>query len=413
MFFAGVDWGDKKHSVCVVDEKGETAAAFDVRHAPDDLDMMVGRLKTFEPLAGICVETSSGLLINALVSAGIPVFPVNPKVAKAWRDGWSAGGSKTDPTDAWMLAHGLREHHVKMRALPRDSALARELAILCADEKSLIQQRTALVNSLISALKTYYPQALDWFSDWTRPAAHDFIIIFPTPASLGAASKKRLAGFLKTHNIGLSPKWLDRIAQTRRGAGPAWPRDTAVCAAKSLLAVSLAKELRALDAALAEYRKRIAELFDSHPDADIFSSLPGAGDKLAPRLLSAFGDDRAKFQSARSVQQLSGVVPVRFESGKLRFDKFRYACNKDFRDALTSFAFHSIPRCPWAKAFYNNAIAKGQSHFLALRNLAAKWLTIIFRMWIDRVPYDEGVFIHSLMQHGSPLAAAYQPVEKR
>lgn len=413
MFFAGVDWGDEKHSVCVIDEKGETEAAFDVPHTPADLDAMISRLKTLEPLIGACIETSSGLLIDALVGAGVNVFPVNPKVAKAWRDGWSASGSKTDPSDARMLAHGLRQHHAAMRPLSRDSALARELAILCADEKNLIQQRTALVNSLLSALKTYYPQALDWFSDWSRPAAHDFILTFPTPAALSSASKKKLIGFLKTHHIGLSTSRLDRIERTRRGDAPAWPQDTAVCAAKSLLAVSLAKQLRTLDTALRQYRKRIAELFDSHPDADIFSSLPGAGEKLAPRLLSSFGDNRAKFQSARSVQQLSGVVPVRHQSGKLRFDRFRFACNRDFRDAVTSFAYQSTRFCPWAKAFYDNAREKGQTHFCALRNLAAKWLTIIYRMWIDRSPYNGALFMQSLKDHGSPIATTLGLVEKR
>ena len=410
MIFAGVDWGDTMHSVCVVDEHGGDVEAFDIRHDPAGIDELIGKLKGYENLAGVVVETSSGPLVGALVAAGITVFPVNPKVAKAWRDGWSANGAKTDPGDARMLAHGLRQHHAGLRPLLQDSPLARELAILCADEKNLIQQRTALVNTLLAALKTYYPQALDWFTDFTRPAAHDFIITFPKPASLRAASKKRLIGFLKVHNIGLSPVWQKRIESVLRGGdAPTWPQDAPVCAAKALLAVSIAKQLRTLDAALSEYRKRIDELFENHPDSDIFSSLPGAGAKLAPRLLSSFGDNRAKFQSAHSVQKLSGVVPYKFKSGKIDFDKFRFACNKDFRDAITSFAYQSTRYCPWATAFYNNATQNGQSHFLALRNLAAKWLKIIFRMWIDRVPYDDTIFVHSLASHGSPIT----PVQKR
>src|SRR5438477_1069672 len=37
---------------------------------------------------------------------------------------------------------------------------------------------------------------------------------------------------------------------------------------------------------LANYRARIQALFDQHPDHDLFGSLPGAGAKLAPRLLA-------------------------------------------------------------------------------------------------------------------------------
>jgi transposase len=399
MFFAGVDWGDKTHSICVIDEQGAEAEAFDVRHDAAGLDELAGRLKKHEPLAGVAIETSKGPLVSMLASSGIIVYPVNPKVAKAWREGWSANGAKTDPGDARTLAHGLRQHHQNLRPLLLDSPLARELAILCADEKSLIQQRTAVVNVLIAALKAYYPEALGWFDDWTSPTAHDFIISFPTPAALRAASKKRLFGFLKTHNIGLSEAWKKRI-DAARGSGPAWPADAPVRAAKSLLAVSTARQLRTIDAVLREYRKRIADLFENHPDSGIFSSLPGAGAKLAPRLLSSFGDNRAKFQSAHSAQELSGVVPYKFKSGKIDFDKFRFACDKNFRDTITSFAYQSTRFCPWATAFYVKAKDRGQSHFLALRNLAAKWIKIIFRMWTDNVTYNDAVITRSLYMHG-------------
>src|ERR1700677_4667325 len=40
---------------------------------------------------------------------------------------------------------------------------------------------------------------------------------------------------------------------------------------------------------VALYRKRIGELFNNHPDRDCFGSLPGAGEKLAPRLLAELG----------------------------------------------------------------------------------------------------------------------------
>lgn len=400
MFFAGVDWGDKTHSVCVTDDSGADVEVFDVRHDPAGLEELADRLSGHAPLFGVAVETSSGPLIGALTAAGVMVFPVNPKIAKAWRDGWTANSVKTDPGDARVLAHGLRERRDSLRPLVFDSPLARELAILCADEKNLIQQRTALVNVLIAALKTYYPQALGWFDDWTSPTSHDFIIRFPTPASLRAASKKSLVGFLKTHNIGLSAVWQSRISGALQNGAPAWPADAPVCAAKALLAVSTAKQLRTLDASLAEYRKRIEELFENHPDSGIFSSLPGAGKKLAPRLLSSFGDNRDKFTSPQSLQKISGVVPYKHRSGNANFDRFRYACDKQFRDAITSFAYQSTRFCPWAAAFYHKAHKNKMRHHLILRNLAAKWLKIIYRMWVDRRPYDDSVIVRSLAIHG-------------
>jgi hypothetical protein len=39
---------------------------------------------------------------------------------------------------------------------------------------------------------------------------------------------------------------------------------------------------------------KIKELFKSHPGHFLFENLPGAGEQLAPRLLSFFGSDRAR-----------------------------------------------------------------------------------------------------------------------
>jgi hypothetical protein len=47
---------------------------------------------------------------------------------------------------------------------------------------------------------------------------------------------------------------------------------------------------------------RITELFTNHPDHDCFGSLPGAGPKIAPRLLGELGNDRTVFQSHESLQ---------------------------------------------------------------------------------------------------------------
>jgi hypothetical protein len=66
-----------------------------------------------------------------------------------------------------------------------------------------------------------------------------------------------------------------------------------------------------LEDRLAEYRKRIEELFRSHPDHELFGSLPGAGSKLAPRLLAEIGDDRERFEGdAQNLLRSEFDLPV-------------------------------------------------------------------------------------------------------
>ena len=64
-----------------------------------------------------------------------------------------------------------------------------------------------------------------------------------------------------------------------------------------MLAVALANQLRVLQNHLDKFRDQIEKLFAKHPDHDLFGSLPGAGGKLAPRLLAELGDDRERFDS--------------------------------------------------------------------------------------------------------------------
>src|SRR4051812_21385879 len=69
---------------------------------------------------------------------------------------------------------------------------------------------------------------------------------------------------------------------------------------------------------ISQYDRQIAETFAEHPDAFIFSSLPGAGAVLAPRLLAAFGNQRERYPTAATLQCASAVAPVTRQSGGKR-----------------------------------------------------------------------------------------------
>lgn len=399
--WAAVDWSDSEHAAVVVNEAGERVAAFKAPHSSEGLEALVARLREFGPLGGIALETTRNVAIHKLLEVGTAVYPLNPKLTHNWRKGYSVAEQKDDFFDAETMACGLQQRWRKLRALQPDDPETRTLALLCQDECTLIRERTALVQRLRATLKQYYPAVLEWFSTWTSPTAWDFVLQFSTPQQLASAKRQRLRGFLKTHRIGLSPLWEERIAN--RASALDWPGDQATCEAKSLLAVSLVKQLHALNASLKTYRHRIEKRFADHADAALFSSLPGAGKKLAPRLLSHYGADRSRFQSARSVQELSGSAPVTKQSGNTKHVQFRWACQKGFRNTMHHFAGQSLKRSLWARAFYDQAREKGQSNALALRNLACKWHKIIFRMWQQGETYDESVYLASLIRRGSPL----------
>jgi len=176
---------------------------------------------------------------------------------------------------------------------------------------------------------------------------------------------------------------------------------SAVTSAKSLLAVSIVKQLQTLQAQLDEYRRRIEESFAKHPDHDTFDSLPGAGAKLAPRLLGELGANREVFQHPEDLQCYAGTAPLTIKSGKKRLVKFRRACNKTLRVTVHLWVDESRRYCAWAQAFYQQKKQAGQSHAQALRCLGQRWLKILWKMWQEHASYDEARHTLDQTRHGS------------
>ena len=57
----------------------------------------------------------------------------------------------------------------------------------------------------------------------------------------------------------------------------------------------------------------------------------------------------------------------------------------------------------WARAYYDEQRARGQSHQAATSALACKWIRIIYKCWKTRTAYDEVKYLEGLRQKGSSL----------
>ncbi len=401
-YFGALDWAHDHHDIAVVNAKGLLVLQLRFEHTPEGWQKLRDALVPFEPALAVAVETNQGLAVEQLLDGGFTVYPVNPKSAKHYRDRKAPAGAKDDQRDAWSLADALRVDGHGWQALVPDDPLVAELRLLTRDEVSLIGQRTALVNQLRAALGTYYPAALAAFDTWTCASSWSFIETFPTPSALAKAGPKKWEKFLRNNHLWKEATFEKRLAIF--AAAESLSGAPGTIAAKSFLAVSLAKVLHALQAQLDAYRERIEERFVQHPDSGLFGSLPGSGAKLAPRLLAEIGDRRARFDSAEGLQAYAGTAPVTFQSGQIEKHLVRRACQPFLRSAIHLWANQSRPRCAWAEAYYQAHRAKGQSHACALRCLGQRWLKILWKMWQTSTPYNEARHLENQRKHGSPFA---------
>lgn len=402
--YIGVDWGDEWHSVHLRAEGSTKIEHFELEQKPDLLHEWVAqlRLRSGGRKVAIAIEQRKGAVIHALMMYDFLVlYPINPKALARYRETFRTSGAKDDPTDSELLLDLLSKHRDKLRAWIPDTVQVRKLQLLCEQRRKMINQRVALTNRLISLLKQYFPQALDWVGDIASIQCCEFLMNWPDLAAVQRVRKTTLEKFYRCHNCRKASVIDERISQIA-GARPL-TSDPAIIEPLSLSVQTYATQLRSLIRAIEQFDKRIAHVFAQLPDHDLFDSFPGAGEVCAPRLAAAFGSDRARWDSAVQIQSHSGIAPVTERSGKALWVHHRLACPKFIKQTFHEFADQSIRFSPWARAYYDQQRGRGNDHHAALRALAYKWIRILFRCWKDRKPYDEEKYIQSLRRHGSTL----------
>jgi len=386
--YAGVDWASEEHAVCVLDTAGRKTSSFTVVHSRDGFDGLANRLAPLGPAGQVpvAIERPDGRLVDALLEAGHPVVPVSPNAIKAWRESEVVSGAKDDPGDAEVIAEYLRLRSHKLTVLAPFSEETRALRAVVRARDDLVEQRVAAHNQLEACLDAFWPGAKVIFADVTSEITLAFLERYPTPAPARSLGERRLAAFLTKHGYsGRRPaaELLERLRSAPEGIA-----DGPEAEARRDAVLGYVRVIRALNASIKALDRSVAAHLGEHPDAEVFASLPRSGRINAAQMLAQWGDCREAYDDPEAVAALAGAAPVTKRSGKHTAVNFRWACDKRFRQAMTTFADNSRHASPWAAALYRAAIDRGCDHPHAIRILARAWIRVIWRCWQDRVAYD-------------------------
>jgi len=99
----------------------------------------------------------------------------NPNAISSYRQSRKPSKAKSDAADAQLIADYAREHHKSLQRIQKPDETIRELSLLLEDRDRLVQQKVRYSNQLMSALKEYFPQALDAFSSIDSKCAIKFL----------------------------------------------------------------------------------------------------------------------------------------------------------------------------------------------------------------------------------------------
>ena len=404
LFFTGIDWAAETHAVCVMDAGGTIVAGFTIEHSADGIALLTGRLARYGTPGGmpVAIERPNGRLVDLLLEAGHPVVPVSPNAIKTWREGEVLSGAKSDAGDAAVIAEylRLRQHRLRTAVPYSDETLA--LRTVVRSRGDLVEMRVAATNQLSALLEAHWPGAKAIFADVESPISLEFLTRYPTPAAAAHLGEKRMAAFLVKHGYSGRRPAAELLARLR--AAPAGTGRESLTEALRDAVLAAVGVLAALNAAVKNLDRSVAAHLGEHPDGAIFTSLPRSGQVNAAQVLAEWGDCRQAYDGPDSVAALAGCTPVTSQSGKHRSVQFRWACNKRFRVAMTTFADNSRHASPWAAKTYSDARASGKDHPHAIRILARAWIRVIWPCWLEGIPYDPA-------RHGAAAALARQTAQ--
>jgi transposase len=401
----GIDWASEEHAVCGLGPDGRQLAVFTIKHTAEGFERLVARLGKLgaRETVWVAIERPDGRLVDRLLEAGHPVVPVSPNAIKAWRESEVVSGAKSDPGDAEVIAEYLRLRGHKLNVLQPFSDKTRALRAATRARDDLVEQRTAAHNQLEACLDAFWPGAKAIFADVTSEIALLFLERYPTPSAARGLGEKRLAAFLAKHGYSGRRPAAELLARLRDA--PAGLPACAESGARRDAVLGYVRVIRALNASIKSLTRSVATHLGEHPDNEIFTSLPRSGQVNAAQMLAEWGDCRTAYDDPEAVAALAGLTPVTKKSGKHHAVHFRWACNKRFRKAMTTFADNSRHASPWAADVYQRAIQRGCDHPHAIRVLARAWTRVIYACWLTHTPYDAA-------QHKAASPFQEQPARK-
>jgi transposase len=396
MLLIGIDQSPKEHSVCIMDVKGSQLAQLSIPNSAAGFTELHATCQKLGVPAHDClvaIESDYSLLVDYLHDHGYCVYVIPGKAVDRYRDRHRQSRSCSDAGDAQVLAHVLRTDRELYEPWASDTPLTRQIRSQVKVVQNLTRNVVRFGNQLRDLLWRYYPMAAGLFCDLERYIALAFILAYPTPQAAKALTQADFTHFCRTHNYRRTDLIARRYAQLSGAQTYASPE---VAAAYAPQAQTLARVLHFLVSERGAAQRALTQTFERHPDAHIYASLPGAGKLLAPALLAKFRDHRARFPTPAVAQAVAGTCPVTIRSGKRKKRiQFRRACDHEFRHIITQFARCSIKEAPWAAAYFHTVLPRCDKTTQAYRRLANRWCAIIWRLWTDRVEYDEAVHLRN------------------
>lgn len=398
----GIDWSHGRHALALCGPDGSVESGW-VGSKPEEVHSWAkGLHERFGGRIAVGVELAKGALVEELrMHDFIDIYSINPSTSSNYRRAFTPSGAKGDIPDAIVHLELVMAHRHKLEHLRPAIGIDRRLRLLSIARRRLVDLKKDLCNTLRSTLRDYFPLALEVCGTLGSPLCCKFLSRWPQLGKLKRARPDTLRAFYKKCRV-RNEKTIESHLEKIAVAEPL-SCDCDLIEPMAALASSLNRQIMVLRNEIETLNQKLEEAYESHPDRTIWSSFPGAGSSIAPRIASSWGCDREVHQSANQMQAYSGIAPVTESSGNSCWVHRRFSRPHFLHQTMWEYAKQSCLRCEWAKRYVQAQIQRGKKHATAIRSLAFKWIRIMYACWKNHEPYDESRYISILREKGSKL----------
>jgi transposase len=406
--FVGIDIGYKTHVACAC-----PAALFNAKRYPDgwkraktihfssdakgfkQLQRYLDNLSTNPKSFLMLVEPTGGYyglaLQMYLIQQGYDLLQVENKAVKKYREDIFGSETKTDDTDARLMARmgflhewigeefSIQSVHI---ATPDESVIR----LMSRDLIKLGKEIGRRKNQLHQVLAFTFPELKTFFKDdVTGITARNLIKIYPTPHDLSKASVEEVAKLLhasKAYRHAKRSKELIELAQNSVGLKlvshhiwrQAWMLD----------------QLEMLETARKDLILQLTTLLKSHPYTPIIESLPVKSPIWTAILISMIGNIE-RFHNYGEFRAYAGWYPKVSQSGtSLNSSRLADGGNRQLRLVFGQMAqvlIAPMTDTPF-RVYYQRLTKRGMKPSVAVGHLAGKLATVLYQCLKTMTLYD-------------------------
>lgn len=385
MIYVGIDIAKLNHFASAISSDGEVLIEpFKFSNDNDGFLKLISRLDQFEKdelIIGLESTAHYGNnLLLFLVPKGYKVVLINPIQTSTMRKN-NIRKTKTDKVDTYIICKVLMMQPHRFVTLFDLGIL--QLKNLGRFRQKTVKQRTRLKIQLTSYVDQVFPELQYFFkSGIHHNGCYALLKEAPSPEKIASMHLTHLTHLLSSNSHGHFKKEtaveLRVLAQKSVGSSD---NSLSIQISQSIEQIELLnKQLDLIESEM----KDIVSSLDS-----VIMTIPGIGYINGGMILGEIGDIK-RFSSPSKLLAFAGLDPSVYQSGNFEAKHTRMSKrgSRVLRYALIN-AAHNVVKCNKTfKAYYDQKMSEGRSHYNALGHCAGKLVRVIYKMLTDNVPFN-------------------------